>query len=82
MQSLLHQVLAYPFSQFDGKMKKLTLYAGAKSPGKDKVTNWLPAPNGSFSLYIRCYWPKQEVVNGSWKPPKVVSTWAISRRQL
>jgi hypothetical protein len=28
----------------------LTLYAGAKSPGADKESNWLPAPNGSFSL--------------------------------
>jgi hypothetical protein len=31
----------------------LTLYAGDKSPGEDKESNWLPAPNGSFSLYIR-----------------------------
>jgi hypothetical protein len=23
----------------------LTLYAGAKSPGTDKESNWLPAPN-------------------------------------
>jgi len=49
----------------------LTLYAGAKSPGKDKETNWLPAPNTPFSLYIRCYWPKQEAINASWTPPKV-----------
>jgi hypothetical protein len=26
----------------------LTLYA-AKSPGKDRESNWLPAPNGNFS---------------------------------
>jgi hypothetical protein len=50
----------------------LTLYAGAKSPGKDNETNWLPAPNKPFSLYIRCYWPKQEVINATWTPPKVV----------
>jgi len=50
----------------------LTLYAGAKSPGKDKETNWLPAPPTPFSLYIRCYWPKSEVINASWAPPKVV----------
>jgi hypothetical protein len=50
----------------------LTLYAGAKSLGKDKETNWLPAPNTPFSLYIRCYWPKQEVINATWTPPKVV----------
>jgi hypothetical protein len=49
----------------------LTLYAGSKSPGKDKETNWLPAPETPFSLYIRCYWPKQEVINGSWMPPEV-----------
>ena len=29
----------------------LTLYAGAKSPGREKESNWLPAPNGTFSLY-------------------------------
>jgi hypothetical protein len=50
----------------------LTLYAGAKSPGKDKESNWLPAPNTAFSLYIRCYWPKEEVINATWTPPKVV----------
>ena len=50
----------------------LTLHAGAKSPGKDKETNWLPAPNTPFSQYIRCYWPKQEVINATWIPPKVV----------
>ena len=49
----------------------LTLYAGAKSPGKDKESNWLPAPEGTFSLYIRCYWAEQPVLDGTWKPPQV-----------
>jgi hypothetical protein len=49
----------------------LTLYAGAKSPGKDKESNWLPAPNGAFSLYIRAYWPDKAIVDGSWQPPRV-----------
>jgi hypothetical protein len=49
----------------------LTLYAGAKSPGKDKESNWLPAPNGAFSLYIRAYWAGQAIINGEWKPPAV-----------
>jgi hypothetical protein len=31
----------------------LTLCAGAKSPGKGNESNWLPAPSGTFSLYIR-----------------------------
>ena len=47
----------------------LTLYVGAKSPGGDKETNWLPAPDGRFSLYIRAYWGKQGILDGSWKPP-------------
>ncbi|MGC4013459.1 MAG: DUF1254 domain-containing protein [Luteolibacter sp.] len=49
----------------------LTLYAGAKSPGKDKESNWLPAPEGHFSLYIRAYWGKEAILDGSWKPPVV-----------
>ena len=49
----------------------LTLYAGASSPGTDKESNWLPAPDGHFSLYIRAYWGKQAILDGSWKPPAV-----------
>ena len=49
----------------------LTLYAGAKSPGKDKESNWLPAPEGTFSLYIRAYWPDTAIVDGSWQPPAI-----------
>ena len=47
----------------------LTLYVGTKSPGTDKEANWLPAPNGHFSLYIRAYWGQQGILDGSWKPP-------------
>jgi len=50
----------------------LTLYAGAKSPGKDKESNWLPAPNEPFSLYLRAYWPEKAIVDGTWLPPQVV----------
>ena len=49
----------------------LTLYAGAKSPGKDKESNWLPAPDGAFSLYIRAYSPEKAILDGTWKPPVV-----------
>ncbi len=50
----------------------LTLYAGAKSPGGDKEMNWLPAPDGRFSLYIRAYWGGEGILDGSWQPPKIV----------
>jgi len=49
----------------------LTLYAGAQVPGKDKESNWLPAPEGVFSLYLRTYWPEEAVLGGTWKPPQV-----------
>jgi hypothetical protein len=49
----------------------LTLYAGVKSPGKDKESNWLPAPEGKFSLYLRCYWAEQSILDGTWMPPQV-----------
>jgi hypothetical protein len=49
----------------------LTLYAAAKSPGKDKESNWLPAPEGAFSLYVRAYWSEKAILDGSWMPPNV-----------
>ncbi len=49
----------------------LTLYAGAKSPGAEKESNWVSAPNGTFSLYIRCYWSEQAILDGTWMPPQV-----------
>lgn len=52
----------------------LTLYAGAASPGADKESNWLPAPEAPFSLYIRGYWPKPELLDRSWTPPTVTKT--------
>jgi hypothetical protein len=52
----------------------LTLYAGANSPSKDKENNWLPAPNGPFSLYIRAYWADPAIIEGKWMPPVIAAT--------
>ncbi|WP_313349776.1 DUF1254 domain-containing protein, partial [Paracoccus sp. (in: a-proteobacteria)] len=49
----------------------LTLYVGAASPGADRESNWLPAPGGPFSLYIRAYWGKEAILDGSWQPPSI-----------
>ena len=50
----------------------LTLYIQRKSPGKEKESNWLPAPkSGGFSMNLRLYWPKGTALDGSWKPPVV-----------
>jgi hypothetical protein len=31
--------------------------------------NWLPAPEGSFYLVMRIYWPEQAALDGKWEPP-------------
>lgn len=49
----------------------LTIYAGKDSPGAGREANWLPAPEGAFSLFIRAYWGQQAVLDGSWQPPKI-----------
>jgi len=51
----------------------LTIYVQPTSPGKDKESNWLPAPKGAdFSLYVRAYWPKDDILQGRWAPPEVL----------
>jgi hypothetical protein len=47
----------------------LTLYLGSKSPGKDDEANWIPAPDGPFSMILRLYWPETSVLSGAWLPP-------------
>jgi hypothetical protein len=47
----------------------LTIYLQCESPGKDKESNWLPAPNGEFFTALRLYWPMAEVIRGQWKAP-------------
>ena len=49
----------------------LTLDIQHDSPGKDKESNWLPAPDGSFLMALRLYWPKPEALNGTWKQPQL-----------
>jgi hypothetical protein len=56
----------------------LTLYIQKDSPGADKESNWLPAPNDLIYLVMRLYWPKTEAPSvlpagaGTWKPPSIV----------
>jgi hypothetical protein len=54
-----------------GSDGSLTLYVQNTSPGSDKESNWLPAPKDDFSLYIRAYWPKAEILEGKWTPPNI-----------
>ena len=50
----------------------LDLYIQRELPGKDKELNWLPAPaSGPFTMNLRLYWPKPDVLDGEWSPPGV-----------
>ena len=50
----------------------IDLYIQRDSPDSSKVSNWLPAPaSGGFSMTLRLYWPKQQVLDKSWVPPAV-----------
>ena len=37
----------------------LTIYIQKDSPGKEKESNWLPAPDGPIYVVMRLYWPKE-----------------------
>ena len=49
----------------------LDLYLQNENPGTDKESNWLPAPKENFSVILRVYWPKQELLDRSWNPPAI-----------
>ncbi len=50
----------------------LTIYIGHSSPGRDKESNWLPAPEGKYSFVARVYGPSEAAQNGQWKLPAPV----------
>jgi hypothetical protein len=48
----------------------IDLYIGATSPGKDKESNWLPAPSDkAWNLTMRLYPPGPTAIDGTWTPP-------------
>jgi hypothetical protein len=50
----------------------LTIYIQAEAPDTDKQANWLPAPKGPFVMFMRYYWPKQQLLDDLWRTPAVV----------
>ena len=49
----------------------LDLYIQRHPPGAGLESNWLPAAEEKFILMLRFYWPKENMLNGSWKIPPV-----------
>ncbi len=48
----------------------LTIVISASRP-RQADANWLPAPEGAFSLVLRVYDPTPQVLGGSWSPPAI-----------
>jgi hypothetical protein len=52
----------------------LDIYLQNASPGADKESNWLPAPQGGFNLILRMYLSQPQVLNGTWQYPTIQRT--------
>ena len=51
----------------------LDVYIQSTRPKSALLANWLPIPKeGSFSLILCFYWPKEAVLDGQWDIPFVV----------
>ncbi|MEM6889438.1 MAG: DUF1214 domain-containing protein [Pseudomonadota bacterium] len=50
----------------------VTLYFSAESPGAEKESNWLPAPDGPFWAVLRTYGPNDDIREGRWTQPPFV----------
>lgn len=50
----------------------LDVYIQNASPGRDKESNWLPAPaKGAASITMRLYAPRRSALDGRWSPPAI-----------
>ena len=49
----------------------LDLYIQHQAPEKFKQTNWLPAPQTEFTLTLRAYLPKKELMKLEWEIPPI-----------
>jgi hypothetical protein len=49
----------------------LDIFIQNDNPGKDKESNWLPSPEGSFNMVMRLYLPQPQALNGTWQLPLV-----------
>ena len=85
MFSKYHLVLRFAMeeSSFRFKQNKIlkynedgsfNVYIQKNNHGKDKETNWLPAPDGPFYMLMRLYWPEDAFLKGTWKSPAVIKT--------
>jgi hypothetical protein len=49
----------------------LDIFIQHDSPGRDKESNWLPASKDNFTVILRIYSPKAELLERRWEPPAI-----------
>jgi hypothetical protein len=49
----------------------LDIHIQHERPEAAKEANWLPAPAEEFNIIMRIYWPKPEVLEGTWTAPPI-----------
>ncbi|MEI8156010.1 MAG: DUF1254 domain-containing protein [Burkholderiales bacterium] len=54
-----------------GKDGSLEIYIQADRPASELLSNWLPAPKGSFNLFMRAYLPDASLIQQTYIPPAV-----------
>ena len=54
-----------------GNDGSVTIYMARNSPGEDKTSNWLPAPDGRFRPILRMYQPAKEILDGTYVLPGI-----------
>ncbi len=52
----------------------ITITMQRESPGRDRESNWLPAPPGKFRPILRSYQPAGPMLSGDYELPKVRRT--------
>jgi hypothetical protein len=51
----------------------LDIWIARSDPGPERRSNWLPAPaSGPFTLSLRAYLPRRELLNGSYRLPPII----------
>ena len=49
----------------------------SRTDPNDPGANWLAAPFGGLSAYLRMYVPEEPALERSWTPPPIRTSWAI-----
>jgi hypothetical protein len=55
-----------------GSDGSLSIYIQLNPPSTENLLNWLPAPPGSFNLFLRTYLPENDILEQSYEPPAVL----------